>query len=480
MLRMPGRMRRAGVTAVFAGAAAAGFVAAGLVAALIFSPPRAFLPAAGTGAPALRIAVAQIDGAALRVSYRWREPRPAMAFRVVPGSHRARRWSVEDDGFALRAGAGVDTIVRTDGAPFAAVTLIVRPDETRPPKDYSPVAAYGEGGALVYTGHLLPLGEDGARIEARFDFQPAPGNAATAFGAHAPSLADWRSPTGAPAFVYLGPLAPRITARSAALVDPAAPAWARAEFQAVSARALDHFTAAFGDAMAIKPNLFLTAGALDEPGRMRFSGDAAPGQFQVTLEGGAWRSPSAAARDTLRLSTIHEVFHLWQHAAAPPETAHAPGWIHEGAADIVAAEAMVALGYWDGAALEGFMARSRRACAFGIEYGALAGARRRGDFRALYGCGVVIGEAAARAGGTTASAFWRDFLIMAAARGGYSEAMFYDVVAARTDRTFADAVRRFVRTPHARPETAMQALATAAAAARAGAGARPLAQGGRR
>lgn len=442
-------------------------VAIGLAAALAMSSPPA--------GPDLRVSVEQLEGASMRVVYEWRKPRREMIFRSVPGGYRERRWEIETEGLLLRRGAEEDFIFHEDGRRFDRVVLVAMPDIIRLPKEYPPVAVYGEGGALVYTGHFWPVGERGARINATFSFTPAPGGAATAFGEHAPALSDWRSPMAHPAFVYMGPLVPETTAHMSALVDPAAPEWIRREFHEVAARAFDYFAETFGGGPETKPNLFLTVALRGDPGRLRFSGDALPGQFQVTLQGGGWRASSPRGLDIFRQSVIHEAFHLWQSASARPGDEGSAGWIHEGGADIVAAEAMVALGYWDAGALTQFSQRARRECAHGIEDGPLAVAHLRGDFRALYGCGVVIAEAVARADGGTATDFWRDFMAAAERRGGYSADFFEDFVAGRTGRDFAESVRYFVETPHARPERDIDRLGEAAR--KTAGGAAPLASG---
>ena len=428
--------------------------------------------------PDLRVSIEQLEDAEMRVVYEWRTPRREMVFRAVSGGYRERRWEIETEGFELRRGAAEDVIFRTDGARFDRAVLVAKPDTVRLLKEYQPITAYGEGGALIYTGHFWPVRDDGARINATFSLTPAPGGAVTAFGDHAPALADWRSPMAHPAFVYLGPLAPETTAHMSALVDPAAPAWVRREFHDISMRAFEYFAGAFDDEPQRRPNLFLTAPLGDDPGRLSYSGDALPGQFQVTLEGAAWREPGDRALDIFRQSTIHEAFHLWQWSRARSEDEKSAAWIHEGGADAVAAEAMVALGFWDGAALQRFSERAGRECAEGIEDGPLAAAHLRGDFRALYGCGFVIAEAVARAEGATATGFWRDFMAAAAERGFYSEAYFYDFLAGRTGKVFAEDLRYFVETPHARPEKDIERLMQAAG--RAGEAASPLAPEGRR
>ena len=415
--------------------------------------------------PAVRVSIEQIKDADIRVTYVLRRAQRELIFRSVSGGYRERRWALDDPAFKLVRGEREDRILRKDGARFNTVSLTAKPDLIRLPKEYQPVAAYGAGGALVYTGHFWPVTPNGARANATFSLTPAGGGYAAAFGARAPALIDWRSPEAHPAFVYLGPLAPVTTDYVMALVDPAAPDWVVEEFHSVTAKAFDYFAEAFGAGPQTKPNLFLTAPLGRDQGRLSYSGDALPRQFQITLEGAAWREPSAKALDIFRQSTIHEAFHLWQAAKARPGNEETAAWIHEGGADAVAAEAMAALGFWDAAAFAAFHERAREECAAGIEDGPLASAHLRGDFRALYGCGVVVAEAVARADGTTSSAFWRDFLAAAAERDGYSAAFFYDFVAERTgDRTFARAVRRFVETPFADPHREIERLHAAAGA----------------
>ena len=417
-----------------------------------------------------RVSIEQVGDADLRVTYAMKKPRRELIFRAVEGGYRARRWTIETPGFRLLRLDGEDRIVRLDGKRFGAVTVAARPDLVHLPKDYQPVVRYGDGGALVYTGHFWPVTARGSRVNATFDLRPAPGGQTVAFGKRAPALEDWRSPMAHPAFVYMGPLAPIETDHVVALVDPETPAWIVEELHALTADAFDFFANAFGYAPEPKPTLFLAVGRGRDPNRFRFSGDALPGQFQITLEGAAWREPGEEGRRLFRRLAIHEAFHLWQSVRARPLSEDVAGWIHEGGAEAAAAEAMLALGYWDAAAFEAFRDGAKQECADGLEDGPLARAHERGAFRALYDCGFLIAEAAARADGGSVTDFWRDFMDDAYRRGGYSEDHFYDFVAARTgDRAFARKVRGFVQAPLADPAREIDRLASAAASTRAGA-----------
>ncbi|MFC2953541.1 hypothetical protein ACFOOP_16505 [Marinicaulis aureus] len=417
----------------------------------------AFAAPFGKSAPDLRIYIRQADGAELSVQYEWRKPRREMIFESVAGGYRERRWEIATPGFKLVRLEDEDRIVRTDGKKFSDLELTAKPDLVRIPKEYQPTARYGAGGALIFTGHFWPMTGKGGRVNATFDFTPAEGGHVVTFGANEPALSDWRSPMAHPAFVYMGPLDPVETDHVMALIDPDAPRWIVDEFNTLVPASFDKLATLFGFSPETKPNLFLAAPLGRDEGRLSYAGDALPAQFQITLEGAAWKQPSDKARGIFVNATIHEAVHLWQ-AAARPGVEDAPEWIHEGAADAIAAEVMVALGEWDGGAFAANERAARRECASELETGSLNGAKARGDFRALYACGHVIALAVSRADGETTADFWRVF-IERAGDDGYSEDMFYDLVAERTgDRDFADAVEDFARTPLAEPARAIDGL----------------------
>jgi len=425
-------------------------------------------------APDLRISVTQTGEAELKLVYLLKRPQRQIVFDEVAGDYRAQFWSVDTPGFNLLHFADGDRIMRTDDKKFTRVEITARPAAARLPKEYQPVIRYGAGGALIYTGHIWPLTRakqnGGGRVNATFAFTPAPGGHVVAFGANETALTEWRSPMAHPAFVYMGPLNPVETDHVMALIDPQAPAWIIDAFNDIVPESFAALTEMFGYSPETKPNLFLAAPLGDDEGRLSYTGDALPAQFQILLEGGAWREPSEKAEQIFVFSTIHEAVHLWQAAARPgastganPGASNAPEWIHEGAADAIAADVMVALGRWDVAALAESEAAAKAECARELRDGSLNGARERGDYRALYACGHVIASAVGRAERKPAADFWRDFIARSQSAGGYDADLFYDLISDRTgDQDFADRIEDFARTPLADPESAIDGLFAAA------------------
>ena len=401
--------------------------------------------------------------AALAVNYRLSHARRSLIFEAIKGGYREQRWTLASPDFELvREGDG-EVIRRRDGAAFLTVSLIARPGLERLAKNYQPIARYGANGVLIYTGHFWPVTVKDERFDAVFDFSPAAGARAAAFSDYADRLEHWRSPMNHPAFVYMGPAAPVETPDVLAVVDPSAPPWIVDAFYTLTPRALSWMAEHFGFSLETKPNLLLAAPLGDEAGRLSYSGDALPGQFQITLEGGAWREKSDKALTIFRFSTLHEAAHLWQ-AATQPGTAKTSPWIHEGAADAIAAEAMVGLGYWDEAAFEKDFNEARAECADRLRMGSLASAEERRDFRALYACGHVIAVAVSWADGAPVSDFWRDFIARTGA-DGYDRDDFFDLAAARSgDPDFVKTLRLFVTTPPAEPPREIDKLLAAAGA----------------
>ncbi len=429
-----------------------------LAAFMVFASPLT----QGDAPPDLRIDIRHSGEANLRVVYEWRRAQRRMIFQTVAEGYRKRQWTIVPDGFEIFSEGGADYIRRAGGGRFRRVEIIARPDNIRLDKEYQPLVKYGERGALLYTGHFWPMIKSGGRVNAVFDFTPAPAGQVVAFGDRAMRIENWRSPEDHPAFVYMGPLAPVETQDVMALVDPGAPQWIAEEFNTLVPRAFSALSQLFGFTPETKPNLFLSANVEGDAGRLSYAGDALPSQFQIMLRGGAWSRPNAKAREVFIHSTIHEATHLWQ-AAARPASDETPEWIHEGAADAITAEARVALGDWNGAAFERNAQRARSECASELETGSLNGAAARQDFRALYVCGHVIADAVALAEGARVVDFWRALIEKAERAGGYTETMVYDLIEERTgDAEFAQAVRYFADTPLAQPGEEIEKLMTAA------------------
>ncbi|WP_411818424.1 hypothetical protein [Hyphococcus sp. DH-69] len=408
-----------------------------------------------------RVTIAQRDDGLLSVRYRFAQPQHALLLSTLPENYRARLWSVATEGFSISQKG----IIRPDdNRQFNEIEIHARPDENRLNKDYQPFAPYGDQGQLIYTGHFWPKLANGQRMKTLFDVLPANNGAVVGLGRAAPELRSWQSPNAHPAFLYLGPQKPIKTSEFIAVIDPNTPQWIVDEFNHIASVGFETLAAMFEAEPIQKPDLFISVKLDSNDGQLSYAGDALPGQIQITLEGGGWQNPTDKGREIFAHSTLHEAVHLWQTSARPLND-KVPGWIHEGAADAITAEVLVAAGWWDGDAFAQDEARAQRECTARLYYGPVASAAKRGDYRALYACGQVIAQAISRAEGTSTAAFWKAFVAKSGDNAGYDEDLFYALVAERTgDVDFTNTIRRFVRTPYANPEKAIGDLFAAASA----------------
>ncbi|HXI86949.1 MAG TPA: hypothetical protein VNH64_05790, partial [Parvularculaceae bacterium] len=104
--------------------------------------------------------------------------------------------------------------------------------------------------------------------------------------------------------------------------------------------------------------------------------------------------------------------------------------------------------------------KARAACAEALDFGSLDAAEAKGAHAASYACGRVLAVIAARAWSSSGSVaeFWRDFIARADRAGGYSAALFFDMIAERAGPDFALEARAFPHTIYAAPADALQSL----------------------
>lgn len=407
-----------------------------------------------------RVEIVQLGGDRWRVAYRLARPVRHLDLGPSLGGFRPEAWRVVSGDADIVSRGGRDYLeARPARGRFDEVAVAFDARRLDLVKHYEPVRPLGADGAIVYTGHFWPWRADGRRIEATFDLTPARGGRIAVLGRAAGRLERWRSDFSHPAFVYFGPLDPRETEAALTVVDPSAPPWIAAEFDRIAPAVFARLARVFKRPLAAKPDVFIAHEAGGPEGLLRYAGDALPGQFQLSLYGGGWRAPTGLARDLLHRAAAHEAVHLWQ-AAVNPLGPDVPGWIHEGAADAIAAETLRAVGLWDRDDVARDFERAQKECAAELDDGSLRGATGRGAVRALYACGQLLMQAAAGApgGAGSAAAFWRKFAARAQETGGYDAELFFALVEEESGSDLAAEMRRFERTPFARPERAIAAL----------------------
>ncbi|MEZ5896907.1 MAG: hypothetical protein R3C40_09110 [Parvularculaceae bacterium] len=406
----------------------------------------------------VEIDMTQHDNGAWTIEYDYAAPVREIDFGPSLGDYRARMWRADNGVFVVESGRDIFRLL--NDARAEAVTFTATPGLADISKGYQPFAPMGEGAVLIYTGHIIPFTE-GRRMRATLSIEPAGANHVAAFGVRDDGFANWESPYRHPAFIYAGAGQAEDNGAYALTAAEATPDWITQETSRLAPRLVEGFTAVFARALPTEPELYLTWRGADEPGRLFYKGDALPGQVLISLAGGGWRDDSAKAREIFQRATAHETAHLWQVEARPVSDA-VPNWIHEGGADALAAEAMVAAGLWDGADQRRDFTAARAACARATAGRTLLAAEAAGDWRAAYACGHVLTVIAAGEAGP--GAFWRELVRRAATNGGYDERLFLELAGETVGEAAAGAIALATRTAEARPDLALDRLAELAAA----------------
>ncbi len=417
--------------------------------------------AGGTRSSQAAVTLRELPGGAWRVTYDL--PRDVAQLDLGPnfGDYRARAWRVRTGGVEIAVEEGRDVVRPIDRRRrFNTISFDVSKAAIGLPRVYETFTPLGANGALIFTGHFQPWSGDGARRPIAFNVEPLDGRFVSVFDEVTPRLENWRSRFDNPAFLYIGDAPSMRGPGLVGVVDSATPDWVAQEVGAFAPEVIGYLSARFGWTLQATPNLFVSYGGDETPGRAMFEGDALPAQFRIGLRGGAWERRSPFAEHILRAGVAHEAAHLWQ-TAARPFSEDAPDWIHEGGADSIAAETLVALGWWGAQDLRRRRHMAKAACFRMLRGVSLPALEARGEIAASYDCGQTINDLAARAHPEGAIGFWKDFISRARAEGGYDADLFFEVAGEHGGPQFADALRRFAILPQARPSEALLAVEAA-------------------
>lgn len=413
-------------------------------------------PARGADS-AIEITLEQQPDGAWRLRYALPAAQRRLDLGPSLGGARGRDWRVLTEGVVLTSEKGRDYLApEKRGATLSGVDIAVTPRANGLMKDYETAAPLGAG-AVLYTGHFIPFTENGWRADTVISVRPLKDGVASAFGETAPAFENWISPQRHPAFIYAGP---PVKLSGGAFIDPSVNGWVKEETETLLPALFAWYAQAFAAPLERAPDMFLAMGDASEAGRLRYHGDALPGQFMITLSGGGWESPANGARELLRRGIAHEAAHLFQ-ARARPSGGDAPDWIHEGAADALANEALEGIGLISRAEADAARTAARYECETELAGGSLNAAAAAGRWRAVYACGHALAVAAARAHNKEGSValFWRDFLAASAANDGYDLSVFLSVIEAQDGDRVADGIRRFAYSRYAQPARELAKLA---------------------
>lgn len=336
--------------------------------------------------------ITRASGDSIRAEYRLARPTQALHFAPQFDGYRARDWkSLAGEFRWVREGDG-ERIERTDGKPFARLTLDIPVRYTALEKAYAPFSLFSDGGMLVYSGHFqacpaLPCkGTEPLAVTIAAEGETI--GVAGKRSANTASFVSREEGTN----VYIGSAEPVATAGFLAIVDPALQPALRDHLLDSLPQSMRDLAAIYG-ALSITPELYVSLDPKPPSGTSLSSqGGTLPGQVFIHLYGDGWRKPIRLG-DVVWLDWFfaHEAAHFFQRAGTNDVIGpDSQAWIHEGGADAMAALVMRARSDTERSYGTRRIAEARKTCAAGLAEVALNAASRAGKFDLHYQCGMLI------------------------------------------------------------------------------------------
>jgi hypothetical protein len=370
---------------------------------------------------AARVTITRLAADRWRVDYEFGEPVAGVVYDPPVAGYREQAWRPATPGVRLVLRDGDEALVSSDSA-LMRLSVEVHRHGAFAHDRYSPQVPYSDGGAALYlgffTGRAIVAGGE-RPLAAAFRFVGLPGEQVL-------------EPAGgdANAYVYFGPQRPVATEHARLVVDPGAPAWLRELLLRVGEATSRVYAERLGGGLAAAPLVLVGAGDMDAAEGLSVKGGAIGDQFVMLLQGRGLREETPWKREAVERLAAHELAHLWQLRGFPSAFNDAEPWLHEGAAEAMAVQALEAAGLWSAAQVQTFAGRAAERCRTALGSAALAEAARQGSSEAIYACGFGLWWAA---GADPLSAWSR--LADAVTRDGraYTQATVDGVLAARRD-----------------------------------------------
>lgn len=328
----------------------------------------------------------------LTAGYRLRAAATALHFPQELGGYRAEVWKPTDSAFRwVKEGDG-ERVERADGRPFQNVTFTIPIDYRALPKSYAPFSPFSQGGALVYSGQFHACAASPCvQPDALSISIEAPGETVGVDGRRTPDRDQFVSRDDGTS-IFIGTLEPVNADGFVAIIDPGLPVAARQHLDRSLPRAIQDLAAIYG-ALSFKPELYVSID--DEPeknGQISTQGGTLPRQIFMHFDGVNAKERVGAGNPLwLDWFFAHEAAHLFQQDKSGKLVGDDRfAWMHEGAADAMAALAMVRRGSVERAYVLNRKREAEAACAAGLRTTPLSRASAEGKFDLHYQCGLIM------------------------------------------------------------------------------------------
>ena len=306
-----------------------------------------------------------------------------------------------------------------DNKPFKTAKIRLYPSEQSLPGQYRSLVRMNADDLILYTGHIHPFTAMGMRVRSRWFGLP---DAQTAM-----NIAKH------PAFVYFGSRPPTDLGLLNLSISDDVPVWIENTIKTLAPLVVAKLTEQFDVLPGAKPTLFVRMDQMSDRNGFLFSGDALPGQIMISLQGHSWMKHTPQGKDIIESGTTHELVHLWQSILRPAGEG-VPDWLHEGSADALANEVLLAVGRRSIRQIEAIRTTARQTCSQSLveplpeAFIKLTGTRLAS---ASYACGhwmaLIAGEGLFGKSAFPVMRFWQSYLPISR-KSGYDKAMWFNQI----------------------------------------------------
>jgi hypothetical protein len=290
------------------------------------------------------------------------------------GDFRQTAWKIVTPGFQLVQTKEGEQIVRKDGKAFDKLDVEVRNYDDFLPKSYAPMNHFSDGGTAIFLGFFIgDAVKGGVTRELAVDMHVTGMKGESVLvPPHGTDNKTSRT------YAYVGPLTPLAAGNTVLVLDPKLPEWVANTLSETGARVSAYYTQAYGRNLSQPLPILISVDHLDREG-MSFKGGVTSGLITYRLTGKAFLTETPKRRAYIAKLVAHEMAHIWQGAVSQGGLGEDDPWIHEGGAEAMSVDALVATGIWDKAQQQEFTDKALADCA--------AQQDPFGTYNGIYACG---------------------------------------------------------------------------------------------
>ncbi|HEX4925991.1 MAG TPA: hypothetical protein VFV50_18000 [Bdellovibrionales bacterium] len=370
------------------------------------------------------------------VRYDIDEPVEGLLFLRQRNQFRSRTWTGMSGGAMVASSRGVEVIAGRE--PLRSFEFLVRPYFGETQKDYEFFVRFGDGGTVVYTGHMsaIPVNCAGdcrvnqpegiGTYKITYNFIPRPGEHVLIDGAPSTAPVSWDE-EGLGRFVYFGRQVPVSRAGFTYLGDARSPDWVAQEIERLALPLIQYYSSQTGYPLARAPLVFLS---FDPYSSWGARGGVLPGQVQLSIGGSEWRARSPEHVNRFQRLLAHELAHLWNGDLFQNAGEDGQSWMHEGGAEAFALRALRDGGHLSETRYRDLHTEAINECTAGLSGVALVESDAFRRFQNYYTCGTVINLLAERMSAARAGSLFRLWgdIFRRASGGRYSSHTFFRAV----------------------------------------------------